>query len=171
MTASRSHHCSDCGSSLYSHEVNWGMGRGLCIGCLAIAQKKEEEKRDTVECARCFRKTRSWNRETWRDGRDYCKDCHEHKETVWTAENTCMLCGELLKECAKKVKPPKRIQEGDEYVKNGLVKERFVCYDCFVKHAVGAGRSIPVVTPEEKEEKPRLGGRVAEAITGLAHVF
>lgn len=124
--------CQSCGAPMMPQEA-FSNGSRACEGCASIERMREEERLDTKECPKCFRKTRGWGRKAWRDGREYCKECEKGLERVWFIANSCMLCNRLISEGAERISPPKSMQERDPYVKNFVVGERAVCWECYVK--------------------------------------
>ncbi len=125
--------CAACGSFVPSCAVHEEWGTRLCGTCAILEQQKAEERRDTRECPKCFKKTRSWGRKGWRDGREYCKDCAKELERVWFIGHSCMLCNRLIQAHERRAMPPERMQQKDPYVKSFLVTERSVCWECYVK--------------------------------------
>ena len=125
--------CLECGMEILAGP-DPGFGKPMCEDCAFLERRREEERLDTRDCPRCYRKTRHWGREAWRrDGREYCKECVKALERVWFIENSCMMCNELIRGHEKKIVPPERIQQKDPYVRSFVVKERGICSECYEK--------------------------------------
>ena len=113
--------CAECGAACDGT---------LCPGCIALRAQREAEIADTKSCPRCMKATRSWTRETFRDGKEYCQECVKQAKAQWMAENSCMVCLLPVAGWEERTYPPERIQQRDPLVRNRIVKKRFVCRKC-----------------------------------------
>ncbi len=55
----------------------------------------------------------------------------EDKDLIYIIENTCMNCNKLMGKLDIKILPPSYIQDRDTYVRNGIVKRRIMCMQCY----------------------------------------
>ena len=123
--------CWECGVGL-ANGPEPGFERNLCQECAIRQRIADEERLDTRECSNCHRSTRYWGRAVWRrDGREYCKACVKALERVWFIANSCIDCNRLIGRHERKVTPPELVQRADPYVRNLVVKERKMCWDCY----------------------------------------
>ncbi len=67
------------------------------------------------------------------DNRQYTVDKAEQKDLEYIIENTCLYCGRLMTKNEIKILPPSYIVERDPYVRNGIVKRRLMCVNCYNK--------------------------------------
>jgi hypothetical protein len=121
--------------------------------CNVIETQRRIEEMDSKPCLTCKKKTRHWQRKTWRNGLEYCKGCWKELEATWNAANSCMACNKVKGKWEEKHFPPERIQKRDKWVKYGRVKKRFVCKKCF---EVMTRRKFGVVIRENKHTQTPL---------------
>ncbi|MGC9037228.1 MAG: hypothetical protein ACP5IK_00740 [Candidatus Micrarchaeia archaeon] len=65
------------------------------------------------------------------DGRTYDVEGAEKKDLAYIVENTCIYCGRLMAKDEVKILPPSYVVERDPYVRNGVVKRRLMCVQCY----------------------------------------
>ncbi len=76
------------------------------------------------------------------DGKQRTVDEAEKKDLTYLIENTCMYCGKLMDKSEVKILPPSYIIERDPYVRNGVVKRRLMCVDCYNKVRAAAQNKV-----------------------------
>lgn len=76
------------------------------------------------------------------DGREYENEAAERKDLAHIAENSCMVCGKMFGFGEARIVPPQRVQEQDQYIKEGLVSRRYICTQCYERMASGTREKL-----------------------------